>query len=356
MSLRTCVEFTSDLPSEEVEGENDFVQLGGKPVAEALRQKVIRLGCVADPVASAGDHGWEFCFRRGKLRLWCQVSLISGYLVLFEDLSSRWRIFGSDHPDFVDVMSRLGDDLLADARFQDVGWFRPDEVLSEVIGASTPLGEFQDRPCARLQAVESRPAHGEIRTSEPKSAALNGASEAGWSEFAPRPWRRFLARVFDLYVVGFAILLAIEPLVSRFDPDLGKIVGRELGLPRGDLPPFWSFALAGFVAGFVPLALTGSTLGKWLFGLKVARLDGRRPGWARAFKRELWALLFGYTLAVPVLSWAIMLAHRRPLEMDGYTMWDAAEGLQVKCQRKIAVRLAAAALSGAALIVFVVTR
>jgi len=160
MILRTYAEFTSNLPTEQIESETDFIQLGGRPVAQALNQIFVGLGCQVKPVGSAGHRGWDFRFRYRKLRLLCQISLIEGYLVIIQDLGARWRIFANDHRDFVELMSRFGDALAADQRFQDVGWFYEQEILSDRAGAIRPSGAFNDRPCFRRQHVEDQPIRG----------------------------------------------------------------------------------------------------------------------------------------------------------------------------------------------------
>lgn len=155
MTLRTFAEFTCDLPTGQIESDAGFIRLGGQPVAQALSEMLQGLGCRVDAVQDAGDHGWEFSFRYEKLRhLWCQVTLIEGYLVIIKDRSARWRIFAGDHACFVDVMRGLGDALAADPSFHDVGWFHEDEILSELRGARHPDGVFSDAPCIRFQAVE----------------------------------------------------------------------------------------------------------------------------------------------------------------------------------------------------------
>jgi hypothetical protein len=154
VTLRTYAEFTSDLPTEQIESETDFIQLGGRPVAAALNEVFASLGCVMQPVESAAHRGWDFHFRYNKRRLWCQVTLIEGYLVMIRDRSSRWRIFAGDHPDFARLMSGFGDALATDARFHDVGWFHEHEILEERSGAARPGGAFRDTPCVRRQEVE----------------------------------------------------------------------------------------------------------------------------------------------------------------------------------------------------------
>jgi hypothetical protein len=106
------------------------------------------------PVESADHRGWDFRFRYRKRRLWCQVSLIEGYLVMIRDLSARWRIFAGDHPDFVRLMSGFGEALATDGRFHDIGWFHEHEILERRVGAARPDGVFRDTPCVRQQSVE----------------------------------------------------------------------------------------------------------------------------------------------------------------------------------------------------------
>jgi hypothetical protein len=151
MRFRKFAEFSSDLPTDLIEDEDggDFLQYGGKSVAEALREMLGRLGCRLEPLDYAGEHGWEFRFRFRKLKLWCQVTLIEGYLVIFKDKSARWRVFHTDHPDFMEILVRLNDEMTADGRFHEIGWFAQEEVLSRVEGAKSPVAEFSDRPCAR---------------------------------------------------------------------------------------------------------------------------------------------------------------------------------------------------------------
>jgi hypothetical protein len=156
MTLRTFAEFTCDLPTEQMESDTGFLQLGGRPVAQALNEMLARLGCETKPVECAEHRGWDFRFRYRKVRLWCQISLIDGYLMVVRDLGTRWRIFAGDHRDFIDLMSSLGEALAADSRFSDVGWFHEHEILSERRGASRPHSAFNDEPCVRRQEIEDQ--------------------------------------------------------------------------------------------------------------------------------------------------------------------------------------------------------
>jgi hypothetical protein len=132
-----------------------IIEARSKAMAEGMAANdPPHLYCVMQPVESAEHRGWDFRFRCRKRRLWCQVSLIEGYLVMIRDLSARWRIFAGDHPDFVRLMSGFGEALATDGRFHDIGWFHEHEILERRAGAARPDGVFRDTPCVRRQPVE----------------------------------------------------------------------------------------------------------------------------------------------------------------------------------------------------------
>lgn len=112
---------------------------------------------------------------------------------------------------------------------------------------------------------------------------------------APGP--RFGARGLDLVVVSVPALVVAAFSVSEIE-----------GQVQVDLPAWlpWLVLGVGVLYEVVTVALWGRTLGKWLFGLRVARYtDGQRPKPDQALLRGLlpWA-----AFAVPVpFSGAVML-------------------------------------------------
>jgi len=127
------------------------------------------------------------------------------------------------------------------------------------------------------------------------------------------PIRRACARVLDaviglLLILGIMWLFSTLTVASQADGDL-----TGLGL---------IFITAGpilYLAYEVPLvACTGQTLGKWLLGVRVCRLDGRRLGWGRSLLRCLLpaALVFAppppFWLLLPYL-WALVARDHRGL-------------------------------------------
>lgn len=141
MIVRSCATFTADLPDDQIEDEGGakIVQFGGKSVAEAISEILARLGCAVAPLRYADEHGWELDIKFGKRNLWCQVTLIEGYVIDFEEISWVNQLLGRHHPVYLDVLARLAQELGNDTRFHDVLWFLRDEVLTGVAGSKEPI-------------------------------------------------------------------------------------------------------------------------------------------------------------------------------------------------------------------------
>jgi hypothetical protein len=60
---------------------------------------------------------------------------------VFEDTSFIDGLLGRFHPAYLDVLTRLAQELERDPRFHDVSWFRSDEVLTGRAGAKEPVGD-----------------------------------------------------------------------------------------------------------------------------------------------------------------------------------------------------------------------
>lgn len=142
MKVRTWATFTSDLPDDHIENEagDEILQFGGKSVAAAIGEILTGLGCVVSPPIYANEHGWELDVKFEKRRLWCQVTLIEGWVMVFEDTSFMRGLLGH-HRLYLDVLTRLAQELECDPRFHDVLWFRSDEVLTGRVGAKEPVSE-----------------------------------------------------------------------------------------------------------------------------------------------------------------------------------------------------------------------
>lgn len=139
MKVRPWATFTTDLPDDVIEEDDEFIQYGGKSVAEAIAEILTGLGCTVDPPRHEHEHGWMVDAELGKQLLWCQVTLIEDYLFVLEDPSWINKLLKRHTPVYLDVLARLAQALERDPRFHNVLWFYGGDALTDVPGAKAPV-------------------------------------------------------------------------------------------------------------------------------------------------------------------------------------------------------------------------
>ncbi|MDP1736832.1 MAG: RDD family protein [Caulobacter sp.] len=143
-----------------------------------------------------------------------------------------------------------------------------------------------------------------------------------WIDREPHPWRRYFARIIDSLVVGgltWAVISVVFYLAAPIQADL--FFGMFEGATGSVLNVF--LTLVASIPGMALMTgLTGLTVGKWLFGIKVVRRDGRPIGVLRAFGRELQVWAQGLGLGLPLISLIAMVFSFQQLAERGHTPWD----------------------------------
>lgn len=144
-----------------------------------------------------------------------------------------------------------------------------------------------------------------------------------WTETPPHPWRRLLARLCDysIFQTIFTILIyAVQDPVRL--QRLNELRAEPMGLQ------FFSMLTALLSA--LPIALliaaTGTSPGKWCFGIRVARKDGGRLGFLQSLGREMRVLFLGLGGTFFVFALIAGLIARSRLLKEGETSWDARLG------------------------------
>jgi uncharacterized RDD family membrane protein YckC len=144
----------------------------------------------------------------------------------------------------------------------------------------------------------------------------------GWVTSPPAPWRRYGARMLDTIANGYsgAIVLgyvwgsfapySAERFFALFDTPLGRI---------GDI--IFTYVIAGLVGGFV-IGLTGTSLGKAIFGIRVVNPSLQTIGVGNGIKREFVVWGQGMGLGIPIVSLITMLVAYASLRRDGAARWD----------------------------------
>ena len=166
-------------------------------------------------------------------------------------------------------------------------------------------------------------------------AELAALREAGASQRPPAPalgptptpltelpragaWRRFLARMLDIWSISVSVALVGMVLLMQTVP------GFALWLERPSSQILLSLCLLPLAllleAGL--FALFGTTPGKALLGVVVVTLDGQRPSARQYLRRQLGVFCFGLGFGLPILCQIVMVAHGLSLQLGEPTPYD----------------------------------
>lgn len=142
---------------------------------------------------------------------------------------------------------------------------------------------------------------------------------------APHPWRRFFARLIDVWVFGVIALVLLVVLWRMLSP---------ASVPTNFLVLLVMMKLVyGGIEAFC-LSRFGATPGKWLFGIRVVRLGGGLLSFSQALTRYLLVWVQGEWFGVPLLAVVPYYIAYRRLGKTGGTAWDAAESVQSRVTHK----------------------
>ncbi|MBK8906921.1 MAG: RDD family protein [Rhodospirillales bacterium] len=161
-----------------------------------------------------------------------------------------------------------------------------------------------------------------IDSKEAETGPTPGVSPSGWLALPPTPWRRYGARMLDTSLNGSIMFLliavafyAIAPASADefflfFEADGARIVDAVL-----------TAIFASFLNGSL-IGVSGFTLGKWIFGVKVTRLDGTKLGIGAGLSRDFTVLLKGLGLGIPVVALFTLWFSYKALSKNKSTSWD----------------------------------
>lgn len=151
--------------------------------------------------------------------------------------------------------------------------------------------------------------------------SLYFALKSDASEQVFHPWRRYLARMLDIFIyeVGGAALLAFAFHVS--------LAARS--------------ALAGFLGSYIAIAMMlilepiwlhrfGTTPGKAVFGLRIEAADGRRLSYGEGFARTWGVISAGMGYNIPIYSLVRLWKSCRLCSEKEAQPWDEAVSYTLK--------------------------
>lgn len=143
-------------------------------------------------------------------------------------------------------------------------------------------------------------------------------------------WRRFFARTIDLSVNAFVLTIVWSYLASAPEQDTSNFWTRVF-TERENLAPSGAIAMVfSFLANVPFMAYHGTTLGKWIFGIRVTKPDGQPLGFKLALKREAAIFVRAYFFMIPWFNLITLAVAYETVKDEGQTSWDRDYGLIVK--------------------------
>ncbi|GLQ95805.1 RDD family protein [Dyella mobilis] len=164
--------------------------------------------------------------------------------------------------------------------------------------------------------------HAEAADGLPENAPKLEVEDDGWQWSAPAPWRRYFARVLDIFLLGTFTWMVFTIISAATNQALFATLFRRGGLMG---VPYLSNVV--LMASLIPvqallLGTSGTTVGKWIFGVRITRRDGSAIGIRAALGREVGVFCLGMLGGIPLLAFVPICISYRVLTRTGSTSWD----------------------------------
>jgi hypothetical protein len=263
---------------------NESLRTAGQKIAKSLIAAALVVSVIVAVTIAAGAH-----FRLSDAEFW-EKTLCTAIGVFIVALCSKWFKGKSD-----DCPQRMQTD--------------------------------KDDDLAATQAAD-KPSRG---VASPKMGGTNSTVIAQPAVRQARPWIRFWARMFDIWVFGFIFAFFAVGLAAIVAPESNLqsvIFDKQNELWFGMTSLFaWVFVEATLLSVF------GTTPGKLLFNIKLIPPSGSVPTFGSALARSVAVWWRGVGTGFPLISlFTLMSAHSR-LKERGITSWDSDEGFSVVHER-----------------------
>jgi hypothetical protein len=221
-----------------------------------------------------------------------------------------------------DLLQRLGDDRInLDTLVWQPGW-KEWIKLVDVEAIRTPVLEVIREQRRRIPPP--LPTSNALPPTQSAFATASPATAVRPTEklfYQVRPWTRFWARLFDIYVFSFifgVVAVLLFPL---------RITDKGQELLLGMVALFtWAFVEPVFLASF------GTTPGKWFMKIKLSVKDSS-ISYSRALSRSLKVWWRGMGIGFPLVALFTMAIGAGRLRKNGITSWDKEGGFVVTHER-----------------------
>jgi uncharacterized RDD family membrane protein YckC len=241
----------------------------------------------------------------------------------------------------------------------DVGWIYWDETgtatgpigLNDVAGLVRSGRISPNTDMRRPSEVAWKPAFSLLPDLFP-GHAIEAAPTTGWTDVRPHPWRRYAARMIDAFVVGSILWVLVGIIFYSLAPAAAAAFFRLFQVPGGQFLDIILTQMVVMPVNALTIGLTGLTLGKWIFGIRVSK-DGAPIGFLKALRREGAVFVFGLGCGIPFASLFTLIGSYSQLRDDRTTSWDRKSKLAVSYRPE---SLAASIGMWAAVILFLTGR
>ncbi len=210
-------------------------------------------------------------------------------------------------------------------------------------------------PIQGANGVESRQVHAISETvpirndrapEVPPGVGADVATTSGGFLGAHHPWPRLFARMVDMALAVPLLYLVLFYPIGEY-PFIEWLLGTDKAVALYEKP-----IVVGILIGvlWIPieaacLALSGTTLGKWLFGIRVLDSKGNPLSYGMAFGRSLRVFIAGSACGIPFVALITGYLSYRRLTTKGVTYWDSDAGSIVTHQSWTVVRAIASAFA-----------
>lgn len=192
-----------------------------------------------------------------------------------------------------------------------------------------------------------------IHSYQEKPQFVKQQAPSNWVTNPTAPWRRWAARSLDLALNGTVMIYAFAFTFFLIAPNEANQFFEIFVLPGGIILDILFTSIMGSILTGLIIGLTGSSLGKLIFGIKVTRLNGSLIGPIDGIVRDITVLVKGMGLGVPIIALFTQYFAYKKLKEIGSTSWD--QGSYNVSYRKNSAQQYVLNFFGVVLIIVVVT-
>jgi uncharacterized RDD family membrane protein YckC len=169
-----------------------------------------------------------------------------------------------------------------------------------------------------------------------------------WTDTSPHPWRRYFARMLDTVISGGIVFFLIGVIGYIVVPSKMPQIMAIFDGQGGQFADAMATCFLAIPLNAMFIGLSGTSLGKWLFGVRVLDLDGAPIGIPTALKREGLIWFRGLGLGLPIVTLFTLGNAFSHLKNKGISTWDQELETRIK-QRPGGAKQAILAIFGVAL-------